>query len=36
LLHQMSESARERAAQLDWAACKARTVAAVCEAIGSK
>jgi alpha-maltose-1-phosphate synthase len=36
LLRQMSESARERAAQLDWAACKARTVSAVREAIGSQ
>jgi glycosyltransferase involved in cell wall biosynthesis len=35
LLHQMSESARERAVHLDWAACRARTVAAVREAIGS-
>jgi glycosyltransferase involved in cell wall biosynthesis len=29
LLHEMSESARERATQLDWDASKARTVAAV-------
>jgi alpha-maltose-1-phosphate synthase len=34
LLQQMSDSARERAAQLDWKACKARTVAAVWEALG--
>jgi starch synthase len=35
LLQQMSESARERAAQLDWKACRARTVAAVREALGT-
>jgi len=34
LLKRMSDSARERAAELDWKACKARTVAAVREAIG--
>jgi glycosyltransferase involved in cell wall biosynthesis len=33
LLQQMSDSARERAAQLDWRGCKARTVAAVREAL---
>jgi alpha-maltose-1-phosphate synthase len=33
LLQQMSESARERAAQLDWRASKARTVSAVREAL---
>jgi starch synthase len=35
LLQQMSDSARERAAQLDWRACKARTVAAVRETLGA-
>jgi glycosyltransferase involved in cell wall biosynthesis len=34
LLQQMSESAREGAAQLDWSASKARTVAAVKDALG--
>ena len=34
LLQQMSDSARERAAQLDWRACKVRTVLAVREALG--
>ena len=35
LLQQMSESARERAAQLDWQASKARTADAVKEALSS-
>jgi starch synthase len=35
LLKQMSDAARERAIELDWKACKARTVAAVREALGS-
>ena len=34
LLQQMSESAREGASQLDWSASKARTVAAVKDALG--
>jgi starch synthase len=34
LLQQMSDSARERAAQLDWKACKVRTVLAVREVLG--
>jgi hypothetical protein len=34
LLQQMSDSARERAAQLDWQGCKVRTLAAVREALG--
>jgi starch synthase len=33
LLQRMSNSARERAVQLDWSACKARTVAAVRESL---
>ena len=33
LLQQMSNSARERAVELDWRACKARTVAAVRDAL---
>jgi len=35
LLKQMSDAARERAVVLDWKACKARTVAAVREALAS-
>ena len=35
LLKRMSDAAREQAAVLDWKACKARTVAAVREAIGA-
>jgi alpha-maltose-1-phosphate synthase len=34
LLKQMSDSARERAAELDWKACKLRTVSIVREALG--
>ena len=34
LLKQMSDSARERAAQLDWRGCKDRTVEAVRTALG--
>jgi starch synthase len=34
-LQRMSDSAREQAAQLDWKACQARTVAAVRAALGS-
>jgi glycosyltransferase involved in cell wall biosynthesis len=34
LLKRMSDSARERAAELDWRACRARTVAAVREVLG--